>query len=42
MKDYYLGEFPENDWWYAAIMRRLANHPAANKVAAGLEAVSFN
>jgi hypothetical protein len=39
---YYAGDFPEGDREYVAVMRQLAEHPAAARVAAGLEAVPFN
>jgi len=39
---YYAGEFPEDKRAYAAVMRRLAEYPAATEVTAGLEAVPFN
>jgi hypothetical protein len=39
---FYAGDFPEHEREYVAVMRLLAEHPAAAKVAAGLEAVPFN
>jgi hypothetical protein len=42
VKDYYASEFPEQVREYAAVMRLLVEHPAAEDVVAGLEAVPFN
>src|SRR5262245_49729275 len=40
--NYYAGEFPEGERECVACMRLLAEHPAAARVTAGLEAVPFN
>jgi hypothetical protein len=42
VRAYYSGEFPEGERDYIATMRLLVEHPAADAVAAGLEAVPFN
>ena len=42
VRAYYAGEFPEGEREYVAVMRLLADYPAADVVAAGLEAVPFN
>ena len=39
---FYSGNFPEREQEFVAIMRLLAEHPAATDVVAGLEAVPFN
>lgn len=39
---YFVGDFPESVRECVAVMRLLAEHPAAIRVAAGLEAVPFN
>lgn len=42
VRAYYAGAFPEGEREYVAVMRLLAEHRAADQVAAGLEAVPFN
>lgn len=40
--DYYAGDFPDREREFVAVLRLLVEHPAAARVAAGLEAVPFN
>lgn len=42
VRAYYAGDFPAGKREYVAVIRLLAEHPAAAGVAAGLEAVPFN